>query len=156
AGRSPLRVDLRAPGRDDAAQQVPYHDLVWKLAASDGQSCTFTHDDAAASLKKVVSVGPNPFELAVDLTVQNKAEAPRKHRFAIEQTAYRTAKEMEGRLGRQSELVTEVVAVTNAKTERQDQSDFKPGSFGKPEFTPEHWRRTPGEAKLAGVGNVYF
>jgi YidC/Oxa1 family membrane protein insertase len=155
-GRSPLRVDLRAPGADAAAQQVPYDDLQYKLAASDGKSCTFTYTDQDAAVRKVVALGDEPFTLAVDVTVKNLAKTPKKHRFTIEQDAYRTTKEMEGHLGRQSELNTEAVAVTAGKTERQDVGEFKPSNFTKPEFTGEHWRRSPGEAKLAAVSSVYF
>jgi YidC/Oxa1 family membrane protein insertase len=156
AGRSPLRVDLRMPAGDTGAQQVPYDDLDWKLAASDGKSCTFTYEDAQTSLTKVVSAGAEPFELSVDVTVHNLSKAPRKHRFAVEQTAYHTKKEMEGHLGRQSELVTKAVAITSVKSEFEHSGDFEPGNFVKPEFTPEHWRRTPGDAKLAAVSSVYF
>jgi YidC/Oxa1 family membrane protein insertase len=156
AGRSPLRADLRAPGTDDATQQVGFDDLDWKLAAKDGASCTFTYTDAQTALKKVVSLGKEPFELAVDVTVQNLAPAARTHRLAIEQTSYRTTKEMEGHLGRQSELVTDALMVTAQKTERVDLSDFKPGNFSKPEFTGEKWRRGVGEGRLAAVSTVYF
>jgi len=154
--RSPLRVDLRAPTGDAAAQQVPYDDLDWKLAASDGKSCTFTYEDATSAVQKVISLGDSPFELAVDLTVKNLAPAARKHRFTIEQTEYRTKREMEGHLGRQSELVTKAVAISATKSEFETSSDFEPSSFTKPEFTPEHWRLTPGDAKLAAVSSVYF
>ncbi len=155
-GRSPLRVDLRSPAGD--AQQVPFDDLDWKITAHDGKSCTFTYADDATSVEKVVSLGSEPYELNVDLTVKNLAKEPKKHRFAIEQTAYRTSKAMEGHLGRQSELMTELATVTNAKkeTERQDAGEFKGSNFSKPEFTAEHWRRSPGDARLAGVSSVYF
>ncbi len=63
---------------------------------------------------------------------------------------------MEGHLGRQSELVTKAVALSSTKSDFETSSDFEPASFAKPEFTPEHWRRTPGEAKLAAVSSVYF
>ena len=156
-GRSPLRVDLRVPGVDaGAAQQVPYDDLDWKLAAQDGKSCTFSYESPETSLTKVVSLGAEPFELNVDVTVKNLASTPKKHRFAIEQDAYQTKKDMEGHLGRQSELVTKAVAVTTTKSDFEQPGDFEPSNFTKPEFTPEHWRRTPGPAKIAAVSSVYF
>jgi YidC/Oxa1 family membrane protein insertase len=154
-GRAPLRVDLRAPGAE-GAQQVPYDDLDWKLAASDGKSCTFTYADESSSLKKVVALGDEPFELTVDVTVQNTAATAKKHRFTIEQTSYRTKKEMEGHLGRQSELVTKAIAITPAKSEFETPSDFEPSSFAKPEFNGSTWRRAPGEAKLVAVSSIYF
>jgi YidC/Oxa1 family membrane protein insertase len=153
--RMPLRTDLRLPFGDDS--QVAFDDLAWKLAASDGKSCTFTYNDAATSLKKVVAAGEHPYELAVTAFVQNLADTAKKHRFTIEQTAWRQKKDLEGGFGgRQSEWSTEVIAVTGAKTERHAQSDFEPSDFSKPEFTPEKWRRAPGEAKAAAVGSVYF
>jgi YidC/Oxa1 family membrane protein insertase len=155
-GRSPLRTDLRAPGADDKVQQVAFDDLDWKLDAKDGASCTFSYVDAQTSLRKVLSLGKEPFELAVDVTLQNLAPEARKHRFSIEQTAYRTTKEMEGHLGRQSELVTDDLLVTAQKTERLDVGDFKPGNFSKPEFTSEKWRRGVGAGRLAAVSTVYF
>jgi YidC/Oxa1 family membrane protein insertase len=155
-GRSPLRVDLRAPGGDSPSQQVPFDDLDWKLAAHDGKSCTFTYEDADTSLTKVVSADAEPFELHVDTTVKNLSKETKKHRFAIEQDSYQTKKSMEGHLGRQSELVTKAVAVTTAKSEFEQPGAFEPGKFSAPEFTPEHWRKSPGDAKLAAVSTVYF
>jgi YidC/Oxa1 family membrane protein insertase len=155
-GRLPLRVDLHAPGVDGAAQQVPWDDLDFKLSGHDEKSCTFTWSNDDASVKKVVALGDEPFVLNVDVTVANLAKTPKKHRFTIEQDAYRTTKEMEGHLGRQSELMTEATTVTSSKTERHDIGEFKPSNFSKPEFTAEHWRRSPGEAKLGAVSSVYF
>jgi YidC/Oxa1 family membrane protein insertase len=154
-GRSPLRVDLRAPRGDSVKQQVAYDDLDWKLTASDGKSCTFTFTDATTSLEKTVALGDDPYELTVDVKVTNLASEPRVHRFAIEQTDWRKAREMEGHLGRQSEFDTEVVTVAT-KTERFKFNDFEAGDFAKPEFTPEKWRRAPGEGKLAAVSSAYF
>lgn len=159
--RSPLRVDLRAPTVDASVQQVPYDDLDWKLASpvggSDGKSCTFTYTDATTSVKKVIALGAEPFELTSDVTVQNLAPVAKKHRFTIEQDSYRTKSEMEGHLGRQSELVTRSVAITTTKSEFETSGDFAPGDFTpKKGFTPENWRRSEGEAKLAAVSSVYF
>ena len=145
------------PSGDAATEQVPFDDLDWKLTARDGKSCTFTYEDATTLLQKVVSLGAQPFELAVDVTVKNLAPAARKHRFTIEQTAYRTKKEMEGHLGRQSELVTKAVAISTTKSEFETVSDFQPKDFTPANgFTAEEWRRDPGEAKLAAVSSVYF
>lgn len=167
-GRMPLRTDLRMLGNADS-QQVAYNDFDWKLAASDGKSCTFTYEDAATSLTKTVSATGNPFELQVDLKVENLAAEPRKHRLAIEQTSYRTRKELEGNrgflsLGRQSEFLTETTAVTTEKTARQSPSDFEPKAFEKDdgrepkdkEFTAEKWRKFPGEARFIAVSSSYF
>lgn len=152
--RSPLRTDLRLPG--GGAPQVPYDDLDWKIAAQDGKSCTFTYADDATKLTKVVAATGRPFELTVSLTVENHASEPRKHRFAIEQTAWRTQKETEGHLGLISEWITETVAATDQTTERQLPDAFEPDDFKDKEFTAERWRRSPGAARFVAVSSSYF
>ncbi|WP_437736649.1 membrane protein insertase YidC [Sorangium sp. So ce1335] len=152
--RMPLRTDLRLPGGN--AQQVPYDDLDWKLSAQDGKSCTFTYTDDATRLTKVVAATSRPFELTLQVTVENLAQEPRRHRFAVEQTAWRTQKETEGHLGLISEWITETVAATDQKTERQHPDAFEPEDFKDPEFTPERWRRTPGNARFVAVSSSYF
>ncbi|APR79573.1 Inner membrane protein translocase component YidC, long form [Minicystis rosea] len=160
--RMPLRTDLRlpedmrAPKGEAPKGQVAYDDLDWKLQPGDGKSCVFTFEDATTSLKKTVSLTDRPYELAIELDVKNLGTAPKKHRFAIEQTGYQKKKDVEGGfMSRPSEHVSETVAV-GTKVERHSPSDFEPGEFKKPEFTPEHWRRAPGPGQLAAVSNVYF
>ncbi|WP_437666557.1 membrane protein insertase YidC [Sorangium sp. So ce1182] len=152
--RMPLRTDLHLPGGN--APQVPFDDLDWKLSAQDGKSCTFTYTDEATRLTKVVAATGRPFELSLQVTVENLAQDPRKHRLAVEQTAWRTQKETEGHLGLISEWITETVAATDQKTERQHPDAFEPGDFKDKEFTPERWRRTPGSARFAAVSSSYF
>ncbi|WP_437940782.1 membrane protein insertase YidC [Sorangium sp. So ce341] len=152
--RMPLRTDLRLPGGN--AQQVPFDDLDWKLAAQDGKSCTFTYSDDATRLTKVVAATGRPYELSLQVTVENLAQEPRKHRFAVEQTAWRTQKETEGHLGLISEWITETVAATDQTTERQLPDAFEPGDFKDKEFTAERWRRTPGNARFVAVSSSYF
>jgi len=156
--RAPLRTDLRLPSGDEAKQQVGFDDFDWKLdPSSDGKRCIFTYADASTSLKKTISTTAKPYELAVQLDVKNLASEPKKHRFTIEQTAWRNHKEVEGGfMKRQSEFATDVLAVTPQKTDREVPGDFEPGDFTKKEFTGEGWRRTPGDAKLAAVNSVYF
>lgn len=153
--RASLRTSVRLPG--EAAQQVPYHDLDWKLAAQDGKSCTFTHTSGDAELTKVVAATGKPYELAVTLTVKNLAAEPRKHRLSVEQAAYHTQKATTGSfLQPTTEWATEVVAATTEKTERFNTGDFEPKDFEDKEFTPEKWRRSPGEARFAAVSSSYF
>ena len=153
-GRMALRTDLRAP--DAGAQQVAYDDLDWKLAEGNGKSCTFTFTSDTTALTKTITATDKPFELAVDLKVQNLAAEPKKHRLTLEQTAYETKKDTEGSLGRQSQHLTETMAGTTEKTEKQGPSDFEPDSFKKKEFTPEHWRRSPGDPRFVAVSSNYF
>ncbi|AUX31057.1 MULTISPECIES: membrane protein insertase YidC [Sorangium] len=152
--RMPLRTDLRLPSGN--AQQVPFDDLDWKLSAQDGKSCTFTYSDDATRLTKVVAATGRPYELSLQVTVENLAQEPRKHRFALEQTAWRTQKETEGHLGLISEWITETVAATDQTTERQHPDAFEPGDFKDKEFTAERWRRTPGNARFVAVSSSYF
>jgi YidC/Oxa1 family membrane protein insertase len=155
--RMPLRTDLRPPQGDTGKAQVAYDDFDWKLLPSDGKSCTFTYEDGSTQLKKTVSLTDKPYELAVELEVKNVGAEPKKHRFAIEQTSWHTKKDVEGGFLRpQSPLVSETVAVSANKTERQSPSDFEADALKKPEFTSEKWRRTPGEGKAAAVSTVYF
>jgi YidC/Oxa1 family membrane protein insertase len=152
--RMPLRTDLRLPG--DGPSQVLFDDLDWKLSGQDGKSCTFTYVDDATRLTKVVAATGRPFELSVSTSVENLAAEPRKHRFTLEQTAWRTQKETEGSLGRISEWITETVASTDQKTERQQPDAFEPGDFKDKEFTAERWRREPGNARFVAVSSSYF
>ena len=155
--RMPLRTNLRSSSIDAARAQVAYDDLDWKLAEANGKSCTFTFTDPTTALTKRVSATDKAFELSVELDVKNLGPEPKKHRFTIEQDAYHPKKSVEGGfLQAQSPLVSETLAVSSTKVERQAPSDFEPGEMKKPEFTPEHWRRTPGDGKVAAVNTVYF
>jgi YidC/Oxa1 family membrane protein insertase len=156
--RMPLRTDLRQPTVDAARQQVEYDDLDWQLSKdeSDAGRCTFVYRDATTSLKKTFSLTGKPYEIAVDLEVENLGPAAKTHRFEIEQSAWRLKKEMDSHLGRQSEMLTEAVNVAGKKTVRRSSSDFEASDFVKPDFTPEKWRRAPGDGELAAVSTVYF
>jgi len=150
----PLRTDLRSP--DAPNQQVEFNDFDWKLAASDGKSCTFTFTNDATSLTKTVAATGKPYELSVELKVENLASEPKKHRLTVEQTSWRTKKETEGSLGLISENMTEAMAATAQKTERHLPDSFEPGDFKAPEFTTDKWLRAPGEAKFAATASSYF
>lgn len=152
--RNPLKTDVRLPSDDK--QQIAAHNLDWKITAHDDESCTFVYEDASTKMTKVVRQTGKPFELEVSLDVTNLSSEPLKHRLTVEQTSWRTAKETEGSLGRISEQMTEVVAKTNDKVDRLMPDAFEPKDFKDKEFTSEHWRRTPGDAKWVSVSSVYF
>lgn len=153
--RSPLKTNLRLPTGDK--QQVPADNLDWKISAHDDNSCTFVYEvPGSTKVTKVVRQTGKPFELEVSLDVTNLSSEPFKHRLTVEQTSWRTVKETEGSLGRISEQMTEVVSKTNDKTDRLMPDAFEPKDFGDKEFTSEHWRRTPGDAKWVSVSSVYF
>jgi YidC/Oxa1 family membrane protein insertase len=152
--RSPLKTNLRLPTGDK--QQVPADNLDWKLTAHDDQSCTFVYEDATSKVTKVVRQTGKPFELEVSLDVTNLSSEPLKHRLAVEQTSWRTTKEVEGSLGRISEHMSEVVSKTSEKTDRLGPDAFEGKDFADKEFTNEHWYRTSGDAKWVSVSSVYF
>ncbi len=153
--RLPLRTDLRVVG--DAEQQVPFDELDYKLASSDGASCTFVYKDDATEVDKVVSLTGRPFELDVTLTVKNLADTAKKHRATFEQSAWRTKAETSGKLGRLPEWDTEVVLHTKDKTERHRPDDFDPKQFTKnKQFTSEAWLRAPGDGVWAATSSSYF
>ena len=109
-----------------------------------------------ARVTKTITATDKPYELSVDVKVENLGADPRKVRLAIEQTAWRTQKEATGSLGRQSDWMTETIAATAAKTDRQTPGDFEPGDFQDKEFTAEKWRRTEGAGKWAAVSSSYM
>ena len=152
--RMPLRTDLKLPNVE--VQQLKFNEVDWKLDKSDGKSCSFSYADDTTELTKEVSATERPFELSVSLTVKNLAPEPRKHRAAIEQTAYRTKHETEGSLGRLSEFMTEtVVGTPDGKVHRTTYGDFEPGDFKDEKFTPEKWRRE-GPARWVATSSSYF
>jgi YidC/Oxa1 family membrane protein insertase len=150
----PLRTDFRSP--DAPNQQVEFNDFDWKLASSDGKSCGFTFANDATSLTKTVTATGKPYELSVELKVENLSNEPKKHRLTVEQTSWRTKKETEGSLGLISENMTEVMAATSAKTDRHLPDAFEPKDFQAPEFTSDKWLRAAGEAKFAATASSYF
>ncbi|HRI70475.1 MAG TPA: membrane protein insertase YidC, partial [Polyangium sp.] len=153
--RSPLKTNLRLPSGDK--QQVPADNLDWKITEHNDESCTFVYEvEGTTKVTKVVRQTGKPFELEVSLDVTNLAADPLKHRLTVEQTSWRTMKEMEGSLGRISEHMTEVVAKTSEKTDRLATDAFEPKDFKEKEFTTEHWHRTSGDTKWVSVSSVYF
>lgn len=105
---------------------------------------------------KTISAAPDAFQLAVAVKVENLSPEARKHRFAIEQTSWRTNQEVQGSLGRQADWMTDTVAASATKTVRPGVSDFEPGDFKDKEFSPEGWRRVEGEGKWAAVSSSYM
>ncbi len=157
--RMPLRDDLRAPNVDDGDQLVPTSVLDYELVASTDTSCTFVHRSDSAEITKVVSATDRPFELDVTVTVKNVSSAPKKHRFATEQTSWRTTAETTSSfwdLGKKPEWMTEVVTHTTDTTERNHPDAFDPDDFDGEHFTKEKWLRAEGDGIWAAVSSNYF
>lgn len=151
--RMPLRTDLRA---SEGEQQVPFDDVDWTLREQTGKSCAFQYQTDTVTVDKVVQATERPFELQLELTVTNRADKPLRHRLAIEQTDWRTTKEMSGSMGRTSEFLTETVLRAGGKTVRHTPGDFEPSDFKDADFTAERWRRAPGDGSWAAVSSSYF
>lgn len=104
---------------------------------------------------KTIAATGKPYQMSVDVKVENLGQEPEKLRFAIEQASWRTQKEVAGSLGRKSDWMTETVASAD-KVKRPGVGDFEPDDFKDKEFTPEHWRRAEGEGKWAAVSSSYM
>lgn len=156
--RMPLRTSLRS--REDVKQQVDYDTLDFKLAESTPTSCTFKFEDASTRIVKVFALTDRPFEVDVTLTVTNLAAEPRTHRYAVEQTSWRSRAETDSSfwdLGRRPPWQTEVMSHTTTDTDRHLPTAFAPDEFDPEEgFTKEHFLRSEGEGVWAGVGTNYF
>ncbi|NUP10535.1 MAG: membrane protein insertase YidC [Polyangiaceae bacterium] len=156
--RMPLRTSLRATG--EAAQQVDFDNLDFELKESTPTSCTFVHKDAAAEVTKVVSLTDRPFELDVKLTLKNLASEARTHRYAIEQTSWRSKSETESSfwdLGRRPAWLTDVTTHTAKGTKRHLPGAFDPDDFDPEEgFTKEHFLRAEGDGIWSAVSSNYF
>lgn len=162
--RMPLRTSLRvygAPEKGDAEkQQVELDNLDFTLAAQDPRSCTFEFKSATTSITKVVSLTDRPFEIDVAVTVQNLSADKLTHRYAIEQSSWRTKKETESSfwdLGRRPEWLTDVTTATSTGVHRSHPTDFDPDDFkAKDGFTNEQWKRFEGDGIWAAIGSNYF
>lgn len=138
-----LRTLFRAEGAND---QVPFDRFLWTLDKNeDKHACTFRYDAEGVKLTKVVRASERPFELEVTTTVENTADAPKKHRFEIGTYAYRFNREVKGNLGRVSPFLTELMCASSDAVERKGKDDYKEGPF-----TLDNTDR------FAAVTNYYF
>jgi len=159
--RMPLRASLRAPSAD-AVQQVDFDNLDFKLdaAQSTESKCVLTYETATTKIDKTVSITERPFELDVVLTITNKSPETRKHRYAIEQTSWRSESETSSSfwdLGRRPEWATDVTTHTSKKTKRHNKGEFDPDDFDPKEgYTSEHFLRVEGEGMWVSVSSNYF
>lgn len=144
-----LQAALAAAGADEAKRAEIQKQI-------DEAKSRESENAVVARVTKTVAATGKPFELAVDVKVENLGAEARKHRLAIEQASWRTQKETAGSLGRKSDWMTETLASTPAKTTRQGPGDFEPGDFTDKDFTAEGWRRGEGEAKWAAVSSSYL
>jgi YidC/Oxa1 family membrane protein insertase len=137
-----LRTLFRGDGADD---QLKYDRFPWTLEKIGTSGCKFTYADDGVSITKTVSAGARPFELSVDTEVTNLADAPKKHRFSISTYAFRTNKEVKGKLGRVSPFATDLQCARDNEVTRKDKTAFKDG-----------WFREPLDDRYSAVTNAYF
>jgi YidC/Oxa1 family membrane protein insertase len=131
---------------DKANDQLKYDRFDWTLDASDGSSCKFSYSDGDVGIVKTISATDRPFELNVETTVTNQADAARRHQFSIEAFAYRQNKEIKGGfLKRASPFVTELSCARDKDVTRKSKDDFKEGWFSEPLAD-----------RYAAVSNYYF
>lgn len=159
AGNAPDRFDLhfdwRALGTTGEKAQV-VHDVVdWKIESQDVTSCTFSYADDQVKLTKTFHAAEGSYELVTSATIENLADVPRVHRLGVENTAWRTHKETDTHLGRQSPLTTEVACGHDGKVDRKMLSDFAAKDFEKPEFESGFWMNR-GSIDFAATSTPYF
>lgn len=145
--------NLRTLFRDTGAPQSPddqfkYDRFDWtldRLAGSKG--CKFSYEDDQVRVVKTVTAGERPFELNVETTLTNLADAPKKHATSIEVFAYRTNGQMSGRLGRVSPFQTGLECARAGDVTRKDRNadEFKSG-----------WFSEPLDDRYAAIVNYYF
>lgn len=131
----------------EANDQVKYDRFVWKLERGENDhSCKFTYkDDGLVEIVKTVSAGERPFELIVDTTIKNLAEAPKKHQLTISAAAFHREAEVKGSLGRQSPFQTELSCAVGKDVVRKTKDDLKGGTF-----------TAAGTDRYAAVTSLYF
>ena len=138
-----LRTSFRGP---DANDQLKYDRFDWKLVPQQAENaCTFEYQDDDVLVRKVVSADGRPFELTVSTEITNKASAPKRHRFSIEEYAFRRNEEVKGNLGRVSPFQTDLACAHDKDVTRKNKDDFKEG-----------WFTQPNTDKFAAIDNYYF
>jgi YidC/Oxa1 family membrane protein insertase len=131
-----LRTLFRDPGTAASPDDlVRYDRFVWDVKQQGPQTCTFTYDDPGlVHIVKTVKADGQPFELQVSTSVTNLSEGPKKLRPSIESFAFRTNKQVKGKLGRVSPFQTELMCARtdNIKRLGADAKEFKTGWYSEP------------------------
>jgi YidC/Oxa1 family membrane protein insertase len=146
-----LRTLFRAPGAAPSPDdQIAFDRFEWKLEppeAVEGRACRFSYEDSTVRVLKTVTAGERPFELTIETTLTNLADAPKKHTASVEVFAYRTNAEVKGKLGRVSPFLTglECARADDVKRLAKDASEFKAG-----------WFSQPLDDRYAAISNYYF
>jgi len=153
--RLALRSDWRSMGVTGEDAQVAKDVVDWKIASQSPTHCTFRYEDDEVALEKTFRVGERPFEIVVSSTIENRSDATKKHRLAVENTAWRRNEDVKGSLGRVSPLMTDVACSSAGKLERKHLEDFEPGDFKEPEFH-NGWLVQGSQAEFTATSTAYF
>jgi len=143
-----LRTLFREPGSPDAPDdQVKFDRFDWKMEPLGEAGCRFTYEDSAVRIVKNVTADGSPFELTVETTLTNLADAPKKHMASVEIFAYRKNKDVKGKLGRVSPFQTnlECARAGDIKRLNKGADEFKTG-----------WFPWVGDDRYAAIANYYF
>jgi YidC/Oxa1 family membrane protein insertase len=146
-----LRTLFRHAGTPVAPDdQLKYDRFEWKLAASPApEVCRFTFEDEQVEIVKTIGAGERPFELNVETTLTNLADAPKRHVASIEAFAYRSNAEVKSKLGRVSPFQTGLECARSDEVERKAKDDKV---FKQPPF----WFEEPLTDRYAAISNYYF
>src|SRR2546423_5773287 len=153
--RFDLLTDWRALGTHGDNAQVPKDVVDWRLDSHDDTSCTFSYADDRVRMTKSFRAGEAPYELSMRTTIENASDVARVHRLGIENTSWRTHKQTDSHLGRQSPYATEVACSREGKLERKTLSDFGPKDFDKPGYE-KGWFIQPQPVDFATTASAYF
>jgi len=132
-----LREEFRTrPGAPTSPEDlVRYDRFDWKLDPDFKTGCRFTYEDPGhVRIVKTVTPDGRPFELKVETTLTNLADAPKKQQTSIQEFAYRTNKDVESHLGRMSPFQTDLECARgkDVKRLRKDAKEFQTGWYGEP------------------------
>jgi YidC/Oxa1 family membrane protein insertase len=153
--RFDMHTDWRALGTTGDNAQVAKDIFDWRIESHDDASCTFSYADDRVRLTKSFRVGDGPYEFFMRTTIENASDLPRIHRLGVENTAWRTHKQTDSHLGRQSPFATEVACSREGKLERKTLSDFGSKDFEKPGFE-KGWFIQPPPVDFAATDSAYF
>ena len=139
----PVTGDVALAGAPD--DQVKFDRFNWKVESLGGTGCKFTYADDTVSIVKTITTTERPFELSVSTTIKNLATSAKKHRFSIQEFAYRANHEVKGHLGRVSPFQTDLQCARTGDVVRKNKDDFKTG-----------WYTQPLSNRYAAIANTFF
>ena len=126
--------------------QVKFDRFNWKVESlGGGTACKFTYADDTVSIDKTIAATDRPFELSVTTNIRNLATSAKRHRFSIQEFAYRANHEVKGKLGRVSPFQTDLQCARDGDVVRKNKDDFKEG-----------WYTQPLSNRYAAIANTFF